>query len=103
MELTLTKEQLDMRAFVQSFANQEIKPNVHAMEQDHFSNESVEKKGIGGIMGIPIADENDRLRKDLITYLIAIHEISKVITALGVILSVHTFFGTNPISYFETN
>src|SRR5699024_571715 len=70
MELTLTKEQLDMRAFVQSFANQEIKPNVPAMEQDHFPTEIVEKMGIQGLMGIPIPEEYDGLGKDFISYII---------------------------------
>src|SRR5699024_1929330 len=103
MELTLTKEQLDMRAFVQSFANQEIKPNVPAMEQDHFPTEIVEKMGIQGLMGIPIPEEYDGLGKDFISYIIAIHEISKVSAAVGVILSVHTSVGTNPILNFGTN
>src|SRR5699024_8680309 len=38
--------------------------------------------------------------KDFISYIIAIHEISKVSAAVGVILSVHTSVGTNPILYF---
>src|SRR5699024_5238332 len=37
---------------------------------------------------------------DFISYIIAIHEISKVSAALGVILSVHTSVGTNPIVDF---
>src|SRR5690606_40334117 len=34
--------------------------------------------------------------------IIAIHELSRVSAALGVILSVHTSVGTNPILYFGT-
>ena len=37
---------------------------------------------------------------DLISYLIAIRELSKVSAAVGVILSVHTSVGTNPILIF---
>ena len=37
---------------------------------------------------------------DFISYIIAIHEISKVSAIVGVILSVHTSVGTNPILYF---
>src|SRR5690625_6132028 len=36
------------------------------------------------------------------SYIIAIHELSKVSATLGVILSVHTSVGTNPILYFGT-
>ena len=103
MKLTLTKEQRDMRAFVQSFANQEIKPNVSAMEQAQFPTEIIEKMGIQGLMGIPIPQKYDGLGKDFISYIIAIHEISKVSAAVGVILSVHTSVGTNPILNFGTN
>jgi len=39
---------------------------------------------------------------DFTSYIIAIHEISKVSATLGVILSVHTSVGTNPIVYFGT-
>src|SRR5699024_714442 len=103
MELTLTKEQLDMRAFVQSFAHQEIKPNVPAMVQDPCPTELVKKIEIQGLMGIPIPEEYDGLGKDVISYNIAIHEISKVSAAVRVILSVHTSVGTNPIINFGTN
>src|SRR5699024_5015120 len=39
---------------------------------------------------------------DFTSYIIAIHELSKVSAALGVILSVHTSVGTNPIVDFGT-
>src|SRR5690625_2655644 len=39
---------------------------------------------------------------DFTSYVIAIHELSKVSATLGVILSVHTSVGTNPILYFGT-
>ena len=39
---------------------------------------------------------------DFISYIIAINELSKVSAVVGVILSVHTSVGTNPILYFGT-
>ncbi|WP_337970507.1 acyl-CoA dehydrogenase family protein, partial [Virgibacillus salexigens] len=36
------------------------------------------------------------------SYIQAVHQISKVSAAVGVILSVHTSVGTNPIVYFGT-
>src|SRR5690606_15210946 len=39
---------------------------------------------------------------DFISYIIALHELSKVSATIGVILSVHTSVGTNPIVYFGT-
>lgn len=39
---------------------------------------------------------------DFTSYIIAIHELSRVSATIGVILSVHTSVGTNPILYFGT-
>jgi alkylation response protein AidB-like acyl-CoA dehydrogenase len=56
-----------------------------------------------GMMGIPIPEEWGGAGADFISYIIAIHEISKVSATVGVILSVHTSVGTNPILYFGTD
>src|SRR6185437_13395604 len=37
---------------------------------------------------------------DFVSYILAIEELSKVSATVGVILSVHTSVGTNPILYF---
>src|SRR6185437_8826376 len=37
---------------------------------------------------------------DFVSYILAIEELSKVSAVVGVILSVHTSVGTNPIMYF---
>ncbi|MCK9906908.1 acyl-CoA dehydrogenase family protein, partial [Frankia sp. Cpl3] len=56
--------------------------------------------GETGLMGIPIPKIWGGAGADYATYILAIHEISKVSATLGVILSVHTSVGTNPILYF---
>lgn len=56
-----------------------------------------------GLMGIPIAEEWGGAGADFVSYILAIHEISKVSATVGVILSVHTSVGTNPILYFGTD
>ena len=53
-------------------------------------------------MGIPIPEKYGGAGMDFTSYIIAIHELSKVSATLGVILSVHTSVGTNPILYFGT-
>ena len=53
-------------------------------------------------MGIPVPAKYGGAEMDFISYIIAIHEISKVSATVGVILSVHTSVGTNPILYFGT-
>ena len=55
-----------------------------------------------GLMGIPVPEKYGGAEMDFISYIIAIQEISKVSATVGVILSVHTSVGTNPILYFGT-
>lgn len=51
-------------------------------------------------MGITIPEKYGGSEMDFTSYVIAINELSKVSAVVGVILSVHTSVGTNPILYF---
>lgn len=94
------EEQEMMRKMVRDFTMAEIAPIVERMESGEFPRQVLQKMGEIGLMGIPIPEQYGGAEMDFISYIIAIHEISKVSPALGVILSVHTSVGTNPIVYF---
>src|SRR5690625_4903591 len=101
MNLHLTEEQDMMRQMVRKFAEQEVASDIERMEQDkRFPAELLKKMGELGLMGIPIPAKYGGSGMDFTSYIIAIHELSKVSATLGVILSVHTSVGTNPILYF---
>ncbi|WP_226087973.1 acyl-CoA dehydrogenase [Mesobacillus sp. S13] len=102
MNLRFTEEQEMMRKMVRDFAQTEIAPFVEKMEEGDFPREILRKMGELGLMGIPVPEEYGGSEMDFISYIIAIHEISKVSATVGVILSVHTSVGTNPILYFGT-
>ncbi|UOQ94985.1 acyl-CoA dehydrogenase [Halobacillus shinanisalinarum] len=103
MNLQFTDEQQMMRKMVQDFAEKEVAPAVERMEEeDRFPVELIKRMGELGLMGIPISEKYGGSEMDYTSYIIAIHEISKVSATLGVILSVHTSVGTNPILYFGT-
>ncbi|MGV2939461.1 acyl-CoA dehydrogenase [Mesobacillus sp. LC4] len=102
MNLRFTEEQKMMRKMVRDFAQTEIAPFVEKMEEGEFPREILKKMGELGLMGIPVPEEYGGSEMDFISYIIAIHEISKVSATVGVILSVHTSVGTNPILYFGT-
>ncbi len=98
MNLQLTEEQEMMRRMVRDFAEKEVQPEVDRMErEERFPKELIKKMGGLGLMGIPIPEEYGGSGMDYTSYIIAINELSKVSAALGVILSVHTSVGTNPI------
>ncbi|MET0786101.1 MAG: acyl-CoA dehydrogenase [Paenisporosarcina sp.] len=100
MELKFTEEQLMMRDMVRDFAKKEIEPHIESMERGEFPREVLNKMADLGLMGITIPEKYGGSEMDFVSYIIAIHELSKVSAVVGVILSVHTSVGTNPILYF---
>jgi alkylation response protein AidB-like acyl-CoA dehydrogenase len=102
MNVQFTEEQNMMLKMVRDFAEAEIAPFVGRMENGEFPRPVLQKMGELGLMGISVPEQYGGAGTDFISYIIAIHEISKISPALGVILSVHTSVGTNPILYFGT-
>ncbi|GGG70826.1 acyl-CoA dehydrogenase family protein [Paenibacillus radicis (ex Gao et al. 2016)] len=103
MDLRLTIEQQLLRDEVRRFASEEISPCVAQMEKDEqFPSSLVKKMGDRGWLGIPIPKRWGGLGSDFISYIIAIHEISKASAAVGVILSVHSSVCTLPILHYGT-
>ncbi|MFB5662779.1 acyl-CoA dehydrogenase [Alteribacillus sp. HJP-4] len=103
MNLNFTDEQEMMRKMVRDFVKNKVAPAVKRMEEeDRFPEELIKEMASLGLMGIPVPEKYGGAGMDFTSYMIAIHEISRVSAALGVILSVHTSVGTYPILYFGT-
>ncbi|TSI07457.1 acyl-CoA dehydrogenase [Lysinibacillus sp. BW-2-10] len=102
MNLVFSEEQTMMREMVRQFAESEIAPFVEKMEEGEFPRDILKKMGELGLMGITIPEKFGGAGMDFTSYILAINEISKVSAVVGVILSVHTSVGTNPILYFGT-
>ncbi|MER1998724.1 MAG: acyl-CoA dehydrogenase [Lysinibacillus sp.] len=100
MQLQFTEEQQLMRQMVRDFARQEVEPFVEQMEQGKFPRNILTKMGELGLMGITAPENLGGADMDFTSYIIAINELSKVSATVGVILSVHTSVGTNPIIYY---
>lgn len=100
MDLQFTEEQVLMRDMVRDFAKNVIVPQVEHMENGDFPRDILAKMGELGLMGITIPTKYGGSDMDFTSYIIAINELSRVSAAIGVILSVHTSVGTNPILYF---
>ncbi|WP_087973659.1 acyl-CoA dehydrogenase [Oceanobacillus rekensis] len=101
MIMNFTEEQNMVRKMVRDFAQKEVAGEIERMEaEDRFPIEVVRKMGELGLMGIPIPEKYGGGGMDFTSYISTIHELSKVSATIGVILSVHTSVGTNPILYF---
>ena len=91
MNFTLTKEQELVRQMVRDFAVNEVKPIAAEIDvTERFPMENVKKMGELGMMGIPFSIEFGGAGGDVLSYIIAVEELSKVCATTGVILSAHT-------------
>lgn len=103
MELRFTQQQAELQRAVRHFAETELAAAVPIMEQkDEFPHRLIVRMAELGFMGIPVETQWGGAGADYISYIIAIHEISKISAAVGVILSVHTSVGTLPILQYGT-
>lgn len=92
-----------LRAQVREFAETEVKPIAFMLDQNsEFPTEAIEKFGKMGLMGIPYPKEYGGAGLDVLSYAIAVEELSRVDGGTGVILSAHVSLGTYPIAAFGT-
>lgn len=99
----LNKDQLELQKLVREFARKEVAPKAAGYDNsEEFPWDNIEKMAEMGLMGLPIPEEYGGAGTDIISYIIAIEEISKACAASGVILAVHTSASTLPIYYFGT-
>ncbi|SFU70567.1 butyryl-CoA dehydrogenase [Clostridium sp. DSM 8431] len=91
MDFKLTREQELVQQMVRDFAVNEVKPIAAEIDEtEKFPMENVKKMGSLGMMGIPFPKEVGGAGGDVLSYIIAVEELSKVCATTGVILSAHT-------------
>ena len=98
MDFDLTEEQRMFRQTVREFAETEIAPRVEELDKlGEFPYEIQEKMADLGLFGLPIPEEYGGSDADLVTYALAVEEISRVSAALGITISAHTSLGAMTI------
>ena len=103
MLFTTTQAHEDFRAKVRKFAEEEIKPIAFKLDRENeFPHEAVKKMAELGFMGLPYDKKYGGAGSDVLSYAIAVEELSRVDGGAGVILSAHTSLGTYPIEAFGT-
>lgn len=91
MDFELTREQQLVQQLVREFAVNEVKPIAAEIDEtERFPMENVQKMAKLGMMGIPFSKEVGGAGGDVLSYIIAVEELSKVCATTGVILSAHT-------------
>ncbi len=93
----------EFRAKVRAFAETEVKPIAFLLDKENqFPDEIVKKMADLGLMGIPYPKEYGGAGLDVISYAIAVEELSRVDGGTGVILSAHVSLGAWPIFAYGT-
>lgn len=96
-----TPSQEELRAKIRSFAEEQIKPIAFMLDQkNEFPTEAVRKMAENGWMGLPYPTEYGGAGLDVMSYAIAVEELSRVDGGAGVILSAHVSLGSWPIFAF---
>ena len=103
MVFTLDKKHEMARQLFRDFAVNEVKPLAQEIDEtEEFPAETVAKMAKLGFMGIPIPKEYGGQGCDVLTYIMAVEELSKVCGTTGVILSAHTSLCCDPILTYGT-
>ncbi|WP_313133027.1 acyl-CoA dehydrogenase family protein [Anaerocolumna sp.] len=98
-----TADHEDLRAKIREFAEAEVKPLAFLLDKEsEFPTDAIQKLGEMGYMGIPYSKEYGGMGLDIISYAIAVEELSRVDGGTGVILSAHTSLGSWPIFAYGT-
>lgn len=91
------------RKEIRKFAETEVKPIAFMLDQENkFPAEAIKKFGEMGFMGIPYPKEYGGAGLDVLSYAIAVEELSRVDGGTGVILSAHVSLGAYPIFAYGT-
>ena len=101
MDLDLTPEHELVRQTVREFAEGRVAPLAEELDREaRFPYELVEELADLGLMGMPIPEEYEGGGTDMVSYAIAIEELTRVDSSVAITVAAHTSLGTMPILLF---
>ena len=103
MDFQLSKMHLLQQELYRKFAETEIAPLAHDMDEEEvYSPELLEKMQKYGFFGIPYSKEYGGVGADTLAYTLCMEEVSKVDASTGITISVHTSLCCSCINEFGT-
>ncbi len=98
MDFELTQEQQLVREMTRAFVESEVKPIASKADRGGiYPADLIKKMGEMGLMGVCVPQEYGGAGMDLVSYAVAMEEISKGWASLGVIMSVNNSLVCAPI------
>jgi alkylation response protein AidB-like acyl-CoA dehydrogenase len=103
MDFNLSPEHEMVRSSVRDFAEKEIKPLAHELdEKAEFSIELTKKMGEIGLFGMYLPEKYGGQNLDTLAYIIAVEELARVDSSQAATLAAHNSLGIGPIYYYGT-
>jgi butyryl-CoA dehydrogenase len=103
MDFDFTEEQLLVKQTAANFAEKEVKPVASRMDRDGlYPLELVRRLGEIGFLGMVVPQQFGGSGMDLVSYVVAMEEISKAWASLSVVMSVHNSLVCAPLLRFGT-
>jgi butyryl-CoA dehydrogenase len=103
MDFELTEEQRMIQETAATFVAKEVKPKAQRLDRDAvYPSELVDRLGALGFMGMCVPQEFGGAGTDLVSYAIAMEEISKGWASLSVMMSVNNSLICAPLLRFGT-
>lgn len=103
MDFQLSPEQEMIRELVREFAEKEVSPTAAERdEKEEFSREIFEKMAGLELTGIPWEEKYGGVGADVLSYVIAVEELSRVCGSTGITLSAHITLCSWPIWKYGT-
>ncbi len=104
MDFDLTPEQELIRDTVRTFARERVEPVAAALDlEGRFPYELVAELADLGLMGLPIPEEYGGAGGDIVSYAIAIEELTRIDSSVAITVAAHTSLGTMPILLYGTD
>jgi len=92
-----------LRQSLRRFADKEIAPKAHALdEKEEFSEELTKQMGELGLFGTFVPETYSGQEMDYISYVIAVEEIARVDGSQAATIAAHNSLGVGPLYYYGT-
>jgi len=103
MNFDLSEEQKMIRDTVRDFAEREIKPVAHDLdERSEFSYDLTQKMGELGLFGMTLPQKYGGQDLDTLSYIIAVEEVARVDGSQAATLAAHNSLGIGPLAEYGT-
>ena len=103
MNFDLTDEQRRWRDLARDFAQGEIRPRASQLDKEQkFPYDIVAEMTELGLMGMTVPEEYGGSDGDFVTYNLALEEISRADTSVGITMEAHISLGCSPLVSFGT-